>query len=117
KDHILKVSKEGLEFIPEQQLLSNKVALSFDENRIADGIYEVKDNGKLLKNISFNYSREESDLVYSDMEAFDYTSGQHSISALFLDIQKKNLIAEFWKWFVILELLFLMVEILVQKYY
>ncbi len=117
KDHILKVSKEGLEFIPEQQLLSNKVSLSFDKNEIADGSYEVKDNGKPLKNISFNYPREESDLVYSDMEAFDYTGEQHSISSLFRDMQKENSIAELWKWFVILALLFLMVEILIQKYF
>lgn len=116
KDEILKVSKPGYEFIPLQRSLANKVTLSFQESSMPDGIYEILNDDKVLKNISFNYPRDESQLNYMDLATIHAQSRQTSLTSLFDVMQKDNAINELWKWFVILALLFLLVEILIQKY-
>ncbi len=116
KDHILKVSKDGFEFIPQQLAHANKVSLTFNENPFEDGIYSVNENGNTLKNISFNYPRAESDLKFLDFDNLSATSKQSSISALFQDLQNDNSINALWKWFVILAVLFILIEVLIIKY-
>ncbi len=116
KDEIVKVSKSGYEFIPLQRSLANKVSLSFQENDIPDGIYQILNDEKPVINISFNHPRDESQLNYLDLATIHARSNQTSLVSLFDDMQKDNAINELWKWFVILALLFLLVEILIQKY-
>lgn len=116
KDNILKVAKDEYEFIPQQQSFANKVTLTFDENPSADGIYSILSQNKSLKNISFNYERKESDLNYLDLSDLSTSTKKASISAVFQEIEKDNAVNELWKWFVILALLFMIVEVLIQKY-
>jgi hypothetical protein len=116
KDDILKVAKEGYEFIPQQQSFANKVSLHFKENPRNDGIYSVGDKQTTYQNISFNYPRTESELSYSSLEHIDAKSKPDDIKSLFETLQKDSAVTELWKWFVILALLFLMVEILIQKF-
>jgi hypothetical protein len=116
KDDILKVSKGDQEFIPLQQAHANKVSLTFDENPKEDGTYAIVENGTALKNISFNYPRKESELVFMDLNPLDVASKQYSIASLFSELQNDNRITELWKWFVILALLFLLIEVLLIKF-
>jgi len=116
KDNILKVSKGEFELIPQQQSLANRVSLTFDENLLVDGIYTVKENEKSISSISFNYTRNESELNYLSVERLNATSRATSIVSLFEMMEKDNTVTELWKWFVILAILFLLVEILIQKY-
>ena len=114
---IVKVSNSTYEFIPQQRMSANKVTLSFLENDIEDGIYKIHTaNGGILQNISFNYPREESDMSYIDIAQFDPASISSSVVSLFEDIRNDTSLNELWKWFVILALLFLMFEILFQKF-
>lgn len=117
KDNILTLSKKEYEFIPQQRSMTNKVTLSFHENDIAAGVYAISSNGTLLKNISFNYPREESELRFLDLEQLDSYSKERSIASFFQNMQKNSAITELWKWFIILAVLFIMVEVLIQKYY
>ncbi|NNK18301.1 MAG: hypothetical protein HKP49_04055 [Maribacter sp.] len=116
KDNILKVSKDGLEFIPQQQAFANKVSLTFNENPFEDGIYSIVENGNILRNLSFNYPRDESEMKFLDLGNLMTTSKQNSITALFQELQKEDSISELWKWFVILALLFILIEVLIIKY-
>lgn len=117
KDNILKVSQGDYEFVPQQRLLPKKVSLSFEENPINDGIYEIDYNGEFLRNISFNYNRKESDLKYLDLEQMSVTSSSESISEFFEETQKANMVNEFWKWFAILALLFVLIETFLQRFF
>ncbi|WP_422079899.1 BatA domain-containing protein [Ulvibacterium sp.] len=117
KDEILKVAKSDYEFIPLQRSSANKVSLTFQENPKTDGIYRIHKTGETIKNISFNYSRAESELNYLDLNVFSDSSDTPSISSFFDAMEKDNSVRELWKWFVILALLFLLVEILIQKYF
>lgn len=116
KDNILKVAKDDYEFIPQQRSFANKVALTFGENPKTDGIYSILNQNKPLKNISFNYERKESDLNYLDFSNLNANTKKASISAVFQEMEKDNAVNELWKWFVILALLFMLVEVLIQKY-
>lgn len=116
KDAILKITKTDFEFIPQQQLLTNKVALTFVDNPKEDGNYKVISGDKTLKTISFNYPRTESNLEYADFEQLNASSKQSSIADLFEDLEKDDRIKELWKWFVILALLFALIEIGIQKF-
>ena len=117
KDNILSLSNEAVEFIPRQRSLTNKVSLSFDENNIAAGTYEISNNDIWLKNISFNYPREESELHYIDLQGLHSSTKNRSIASFFQNVQKNNAITELWKWFIILAVFFILVEVLIQKYY
>lgn len=117
KDNTLKVSKENYEFIPEQRVLPKKVRVSFDENPKIDGIYTISSNENNLRNISFNYDRKESDLNYLDLSRMDYVATHDSVSGFFEERQKASMVNEFWKWFAILALLFVLIETLLQRFF
>ncbi|QCX00128.1 hypothetical protein FGM00_08425 [Aggregatimonas sangjinii] len=115
-DRVVKAVKGEYEFIPQQRSFSNRVQLGFDQNPEEDGIYEIKNGDNTIQDISFNYQREESELVYASSIGSDNTVETNSIPALFESIEKDNSINELWKWFVILALLFMVLELLIQKY-
>ena len=116
KDNIIKIVKDDYEFIPKQQSLANKVSLFFDENLWEDGIFNIINGDTNVGNISFNYPRTESNLVYMNTDNIKSNSYQTSIPALFKSLEKDNLVTELWKWFIILALLFILVEVLIQKF-
>lgn len=116
KDRILKVAKDGLEFIPQQKSFANKVSLSFYENPKTDGVFSVMSDETLQKNLSFNYARAESQLNYLDINSIRGATNKDSIQNLFEQMQNDNAINELWKWFVILAVLFMLIEVLIQKY-
>ncbi|MDF0717275.1 BatA domain-containing protein [Muricauda sp. 334s03] len=115
-DDILKVSKEGHEFIPLQQAFPNRVRLTFDQSPSEDGIYSIVQNDQALQNISFNYPRTESQLKYLDMGTLENVNTMDSIPELFEYLEAENNIAAYWKWFVILALLLALIEVLIQKF-
>ena len=116
KDRILKVTKDDFEFIPQQKSFANKVSLSFYENPKTDGIFRVMDKETSYKNLSFNHTRAESQLNYLDINSIPADTKNDSIRSLFEQLQNDNAISELWKWFVIFALLFMGIEVLIQKY-
>ena len=116
EDRILKVAKDGLEFIPQQKSFVNKVSLSFYENPKIDGLYRIINNEVAHKYLSFNYTRAESQLNYLDINSLKGIRVDDSIHSLFEHMQNDNAINHLWKWFVILALLFMLIEVLIQKY-
>lgn len=115
KDNVLKLVNGNAEFIPQQRMLPKKVQLSFKENPAAEGIYEIKNEDRTLKNISFNYDRKESELLYNDLSGIPKNRLHESVTLFFEESQRKNYINEFWKWFAILALLFVVMETIFQK--
>ncbi|HAF78447.1 MAG TPA: hypothetical protein DCG42_14120, partial [Maribacter sp.] len=57
--------------------------------------------------------RKESELLYSPLPE---NNSSTSISNFFLESQKNNAINEFWKWFAILALVFVIIETLLQRF-
>lgn len=115
-DDILNVSKADYNFIPLQQTFPNRVRLTFDQNPTLDGIYTINQQGRPLRNISFNYPRTESKLNYLDVESLPNANTQDTIASLFEYLEAESNITAYWKWFVILALLLALTEVIIQKF-
>jgi len=115
KNEKLIMKKKSEEFIPNQQIFNRKVKLNFDEYPKNSGNYGIYKNQELLANVGFNYNRSESDLT-QDNTAFLSNFPQKSIATIFGDLQANRTDNNLWKWFLLLGLLFLVLEILTQKY-
>jgi hypothetical protein len=116
KDEILTVKNTTESFIPVQQLLNTKVKMSFNENPATAGNYGVYNGKNPIQNISFNYNRTESNLALANPEAAAQYKQIKDIESVFNTIQTDRTDTQIWKGFVWLTLLFLAVEILIQKF-
>ena len=119
KDEILEIkslSEDAEKFIPMQQILNNKVKLTFNDFPQEAGNFGIYKKDELLKKISFNYNRTESDLAESNEALLSDFNVIDSIDNVFDTLQTDRTDNEIWKWFVILTLLFLVIEILIQKF-
>lgn len=115
KEEILKVKNETEEFIPSQQIFNRKVQLNFNEYPKNAGNYGIYKNDELITNIGFNYNRTEGDLTSDNLSALsDFP--QKNISSVFSDLQSERTDNNIWKWFLLFGLLFLIIEILIQKF-
>ena len=116
KDDILTIRNEESSFIPSQQLLNNKVKITFGEMPTVAGNYTILKKEEPLQTISFNYDRtesnvnEESSALLEDFEQLD------SVETVFEKLQTERTDQQIWKWFVWFTLLFLILELLIQKF-
>jgi len=115
KDEILSVRNADEKFIPIQQILNNKVKLTFGDYPEMAGNFGIFKNDEILKNISFNYARTESDLSQANENAAADFKKAETIDSVFDRLQTNRTDNQIWKWFVILTLLFLVTELLIQK--
>ena len=102
-------------FIPIQQILNNKVKLTFNDNPSIAGNYGVFNNANSVDNLSFNYDRTESNLSNPNTNAASEFEEINDLETIFDTIQTNRTDSQIWKWFVLLTLLFLVIEILIQK--
>ncbi len=118
KDEIISVvssDEKSEKFIPQQQILNNKVKLTFSESPTQAGNFNALKDNSIIKNISFNYPRTESDLRLDNSNLVESYENGSSIEAVFDALQTNRTDNTIWKWFVILALLFVVLELLIQK--
>lgn len=117
QDDILSLENNTANLIPQQQYYNNKVVIHTYDEPTAAGIYTVKDNNKSIQNISYNYGRRESNLVYQDLSNIKNIHLGNSITDIFNTLKSDSKINELWKWFAIFALAFLIIEMLILKYF
>ena len=87
KDEILEVKSTskatGEKFIPVQQILNNKAKLTFNDLPKEAGNYGIFNQNKLIKNVSFNYSRTEGNIDDSNIDALSNYKIVESIESVF----------------------------------
>lgn len=115
KDEILEVKNKDEKFIPTQQILNNKVKFQFDDYPIFAGNFGIYKKDEVVRNISFNYNRSESNLEQSKSQLLSDYKVVKSIDSVFNSLLSDRSNDEIWKIFVILALLFLFLEVLIQK--
>lgn len=116
QDAVLTISNSGEEFIPLQQTSNNKVRLTTDEFPTKAGIYSVKNQNVELQQISYNFSRNESDLQYHNMASVYPENTHATVAQFFEELKNEQSVASLWKWFVIFALVFLGIEMLILKF-
>lgn len=116
KDEILKVKNETETFIPIQQILNDKVKLTFNDFPVQAGNFGIYNQNERVQHISFNYNRTESDLAQANKEALSDYKTIDSIDTVFNSLQTDRTDNQIWKWFVIFALLFLVTEMAIIRF-
>lgn len=116
QNEILKIKDSISQFIPLQQTKANYVLITTTEEPTNAGNYQIVKENESLENISYNYSRSESELLYLNPDEWNAVNVYSSIDNLFESITEANSINSFWKWFAIFALLFLLFEMLILKF-
>lgn len=115
----------GIDLIPEQITHFDRGLLLNTHGQIKEaGNYFISQSKQILSGISFNYDRQESNLdFYSSGEIYDLLK-THKLNYSVFDLNTtriKTMVLEqeegqsFWKLFLILTFIFLLIELLVQK--
>ena len=117
QDEILKISDSLNTFIPLQQTKKNQVNIATENNPSNAGNYSITKDDIVIDKVSYNFDRQESILTYSNPNNWDNTNLYNNVGDLFDNIALDNKINSFWKWFVILALLFLLIELVILKFY
>ena len=110
----IKNSKE--EFIPMQQILFDKIKISCADNPRLAGNFNVIQNKNKIENLSFNFDRKESNLQKPSSETLKELNITNDIETFFEKISIDRADNQIWKWFLLFTLLFLVLEIAIQKF-
>lgn len=116
KDEVVSISNEVNSFIPMQQILSNKVKLTFGDYPELAGNYDVIQKDLLITSLSFNFPRNESDVTLQSTLNNDNFAKINSLDEVLNDLHTKRTDTALWKWFIITTLLLLLIELLIQKF-
>ena len=116
KDEIIEIKNDTEKFIPVQQMMNTKVKMTFNENPSTAGNFGIYNKTNLVQNIGFNYSRTESNLSLVNPDIAANFQEINDIETVFNTIQTNRTDTQIWKWFVLLTLLFLVLELLIQKF-
>jgi hypothetical protein len=123
-ESVYKLSNGKNEFIPENRSVGNTVLLRVNTTLPSDGHYSIIANNKNLGVAAFNFDRTESTLKFAEKAELKNIFNQKN--QLVLDNTRANLSAEvkqikdgilLWKLCVILSLLFLLIEVLLIRFW
>lgn len=123
-ESVYKLSNGKNEFIPENRSVGNSVLLRVNNTLESDGHYSINSNNNELGIAAFNFDRTESNLKFASKDEIATTFNKKN--QLILDNTKANLSAAIkqikdgvllWKICVILSLLFLLIEILLIRFW
>jgi len=117
QDEILTIRDSSMTFIPLQQTKANQVNITTNDAPSTAGNFQIQKEKEFIENVSYNYNREESILQYADVEKWQGVKLFKNVDDLFNDLAEENTINSFWKWFTIFALLFLMIEMIILKFY
>jgi nicotinamidase-related amidase len=117
QDEILKIADSTSTFIPLQQSKATQVIITTSDSPENAGNFDVLRNNEPLEGLSYNHGRSESLLQYHEPEAWEGARYYEDVVAMFDSISEENSINSFWKWFVIFAVVFLVLELLVLKFF
>lgn len=117
QDGVLLLKDKEESIIPKQQAFNNKVLINTDEIPMNAGILSIMNGETTLKNVSYNFSRNESNLVYQNIDNLSKIVTSDSVAQLFDTLKSDSKVNALWKWFVIFALILLLTEMLILKYF
>ena len=94
----------------------NKVKLNFYDEPKKAGNYQVFLENKVVDNISFNYPKNESNLLLKNGNNYKDFEEINSLNSFFNDLKSNRSNTSYWKFFIILALICMVAEVLIQKF-
>lgn len=117
QDAVLSLVNNDINMIPKQQYFNNKVVFNTSDNPSIASTYAIKNKTETIANVSYNYNRNESDLIYNKLSNVKDATVSDSITEIFDSIKSETKINALWKWFVIFALVLLLIELGILKYF
>jgi len=117
QDAVLSLTNGDINMIPKQHYFNNKVVVNTLEDPSFSGTYLIKNKDETIKNVSYNYSRNESKLTYRNLSSIENATVSDSITKVFDTIKSDTKVNALWKWFVIFALALLIIEMLILKFF
>ena len=128
-DRLQLVAPDGEEIVPEQRSLFGASLIELDASFELPGVYDVKNGEALLRKVAMNLDNRESDLgTYEPEEAKEFMEGYTDGPVRTLDLaatggatrvleelQQEKTGMELWNVFLLLALIFLVIEMLVAR--
>ena len=117
EDEVLTLENSSNNFIPLQQAFANQVVLKVEALNLNSGHTKVKKAKEDIGILSFNHNRNESVLNYFSIEDHDNVNSFSSMASAINTIKSDTQINALWKWFIIFAVVFLIIEMLILKYF
>lgn len=117
QDDILKLKVDEIEIIPQQRSYQNKVNIITESVPDKAAVYEVVKGSEVISRASYNYSRKEALLNYHDLGTINTLNTLESVADALEEIKSELNINALWKWFAIFALIFLIIEMLILKFF
>lgn len=121
KDEVLQLVSDSENVIPNQQIFSDFVSLTTDNQPNKAGFFEVKLKEKPIETLAFNPSKAESNFEVLNIDQLSDNNKNSSvydnIKDAFSDINDQQNVWTYFKWFIALALLFVLIEIALIKYF
>jgi hypothetical protein len=118
KDEVLKMSNSNSTFIPLQKITQNKVTIDLQNVPLESGFYNLLKDNEIISTIALNYNKDESNLTYANVENIvENATILTSIDEIFEEINNQQQINWLFKWFLSFSVLFLLIEMLILKYF
>lgn len=117
KDEVLSIVNSKGSFIPLQQTFQNKTRITTKDQPLTAGVYQVQQQNNVLRNIAFNYNKDESVLDFLVLSDANDMTISTSVKNTLENINNENKIQWLWKWFLGLAIVSLLLEILILKFF
>ncbi|PQB04487.1 BatA domain-containing protein [Aureitalea marina] len=116
QDEILSLQDSLVNFIPLQQAKANSVVLTTTDQPSRAGTYGVYQNDERLKSVSYDYNRNESLLTNAQLPEIEGLNVFDSVPELWQEINERNQVTGYWKWFVIFAVVLLLIEMCILRF-
>lgn len=124
QESAFKIKNESIELTPELWIADNRVYLNEGKQITEQNSYDIVLNDSLIQKVAFNYSRRESiakafeqDELAKDLEALDITFYDQDSKKLSRAVQEQQSGNQLWRWFALLSLFFIAIEILLLRFW
>ena len=116
-DETIKLTNDHESFVPYQVNQYKRVAVTTDDLPAKDGIYNIMYKNQKIGSVAYNYNRKENLTKYLEVTENKHVNKINSIKSFVTQQQAFFKSQSLWQWFLALALLFLLIEMLLIRYW
>ena len=116
-DETIALAGNGERLIPYQVNQYKRIAVTTDELPARAGIYNIMYQNRKLGSVAYNFNRKENLTQYLEITENEYVHKLNSIKSFVTQQQEFFKSQSLWQWFLGLALLFLLIEMLLIRYW
>ena len=119
-EEVLHLKNEDTDFIPMQQIKTDKVLITTEDQPSRSGLYDLTLKNEVQQKVAYNYLKDEGKLhnnnLLSSLKGAKNIIIHSDLENAVLDQQEGNKSGNLWQLFIIFALIFLLTEIAIQLF-